>query len=73
MIAANNGRAAGNLAITQKVLDADEAARKQYLHTITEGSDGNCGGSYLCTAGTGEYFTYSGPAGLGTPNGIGAF
>jgi hypothetical protein len=47
--------------------------RKKYLHTISEGSDGNCGGSYLCTAGTGQYFTYSGPAGWGTPNGIGAF
>ena len=47
--------------------------RKKYLHAITEGSDGNCGGSYLCTAGTGQYFSYSGPAGWGTPNGIGAF
>jgi hypothetical protein len=47
--------------------------RKKYLHAITEGSDGDCGGSYLCTAGTGQYETYSGPAGWGTPNGIGAF
>lgn len=47
--------------------------RKRYLHAITEGSDGSCGGSYLCTAGTGQYGTYSGPAGWGTPNGIGAF
>jgi subtilase family serine protease len=47
--------------------------RNQYLHAITDGSDGSCGGSYLCTAGTGQYGTYSGPAGWGTPNGIGAF
>ena len=47
--------------------------RKKDLHYIREGSDGSCGGSYLCTAGTGEYGTYSGPAGWGTPNGIGAF
>ncbi len=47
--------------------------RKKYLHVIDEGSDGSCGGSYLCTAGTGQYGTYSGPTGWGTPNGIGAF
>lgn len=47
--------------------------RKKYLNAISEGSDGSCGGSYLCTAGTGQYGTYSGPAGWGTPNGIGAF
>jgi subtilase family serine protease len=47
--------------------------RSKYLHVISRGSDGNCGGSYLCTAGTGQYLTYSGPAGWGTPNGIGAF
>ena len=47
--------------------------RKKYLNVIREGSDGDCGGSYLCTAGTGQYGTYSGPTGWGTPNGIGAF
>ncbi|HLY01524.1 MAG TPA: S8 family serine peptidase [Candidatus Cybelea sp.] len=47
--------------------------RKHFLHAITEGSDGDCGGSYLCEAGTGRYGTYSGPAGWGTPDGIGAF
>ncbi|MGB8907797.1 MAG: S8 family serine peptidase [Candidatus Cybelea sp.] len=30
-------------------------------------------GSYLCTAGSDEFGTYSGPTGWGTPNGIGAF
>ena len=45
-----------------------------YSHTsslfdVTSGSNGSCGGSYLCTAGAG----YDGPTGLGTPNGTGAF
>jgi N-acetylneuraminic acid mutarotase len=39
------------------------------LNDITSGSDGSCGGSYLCTAGPG----YDGPSGLGTPNGVAAF
>jgi subtilase family serine protease len=50
--------------------------RKKYLHTITSGADlcpGSLVGSYLCTAGTGQYKTYSGPTGWGTPKGIGAF
>jgi subtilase family serine protease len=45
-----------------------------YSHTsslfdVTSGSNGSCGGSYLCTATTG----YDGPTGLGTPNGAGGF
>jgi subtilase family serine protease len=41
-----------------------------YTHTkglfdVTSGSNGSCGGSYLCTAVAG----YDGPTGLGTPNG----
>jgi subtilase family serine protease len=39
------------------------------LFDITSGSNGHCGGSYLCTAGTG----YDGPTGNGTPNGTSAF
>jgi subtilase family serine protease len=39
------------------------------LNDVTSGSNGSCGGSYLCTAGAG----YDGPTGLGTPNGTGAF
>ncbi|MDT4894157.1 MAG: hypothetical protein QOE97_3192 [Pseudonocardiales bacterium] len=39
------------------------------LHDITTGSNGSCGGSYLCTAKPG----YDGPTGLGTPNGTAAF
>ncbi|WP_153545786.1 S53 family peptidase [Streptomyces sp. RB17] len=39
------------------------------LNDVTSGSNGSCGGSYLCTAGPG----YDGPTGLGTPNGTSAF
>ena len=45
-----------------------------YSHTsslfdVTSGSNGSCGGSYLCTSVAG----YDGPSGLGTPNGTGGF
>ena len=45
-----------------------------YLHVsslfdVISGSNGSCGGTYLCTGKTG----YDGPTGLGTPNGTGAF
>ena len=39
------------------------------LYDVTSGSNGSCGGSYLCTAKAG----YDGPTGLGTPNGSTAF
>lgn len=39
------------------------------LHDVTTGSNGFCGGLYLCTSGPG----FDGPTGLGTPNGTGAF
>ncbi len=39
------------------------------LFDVTSGSNGSCGGSYLCTGEVG----YDGPTGLGTPNGTGAF
>ena len=39
------------------------------LNDVTSGSNGSCGGTDLCTAGTG----WDGPTGLGTPNGTGAF
>ncbi|MCU1657677.1 MAG: peptidase and in kexin sedolisin [Pseudonocardiales bacterium] len=39
------------------------------LFDVTSGSNGSCGGSYLCTGKPG----YDGPTGLGTPNGTGAF
>lgn len=39
------------------------------LNDVTNGSNGSCSPSYLCTAGAG----YDGPTGLGTPNGLAAF
>lgn len=39
------------------------------LFDVTSGSNGSCGGSYLCTAQAG----YDGPTGLGTPDGASAF
>ena len=39
------------------------------FHDVKTGSNGSCGGSYLCTAKKG----YDGPTGLGTPKGVGGF
>jgi subtilase family serine protease len=39
------------------------------LNDVSGGSNGTCGGSYLCAASAG----YDGPTGLGTPSGTGAF
>ncbi len=39
------------------------------FHDVKIGSNGSCGGSYLCTARKG----YDGPTGLGTPNGVSGF
>jgi subtilase family serine protease len=44
-------------------------AHASALFDVTSGSNGSCGGTYLCTAVTG----YDGPTGLGTPNGTGGF
>jgi hypothetical protein len=44
-------------------------AHASSLFDVTSGTNGSCGGTYFCTAGTG----FDGPAGLGTPNGTGAF
>jgi hypothetical protein len=48
-----------------------------HLHAVTSGQIANCPpslkGSYLCAAGTGQFKTYSGPTGWGTPNGIADF
>ncbi|MGE5186588.1 MAG: peptidase S8 [Acidobacteriota bacterium] len=48
---------------------SDPYAHTSALFDVTSGSNGTCGGSYLCTAGAG----YDGPTGLGTPNGTTAF
>lgn len=44
-------------------------AHTSALNDVTSGSNGSCGGTYLCTGTTG----YDGPSGLGTPNGTAAF
>jgi subtilase family serine protease len=44
-------------------------AHTSSLHDVTSGSNGSCGGSYLCTGVVG----YDGPTGNGTPNGTTAF
>ncbi|MFF0127899.1 S8 family serine peptidase [Streptomyces mirabilis] len=41
-------------------------ARPWAFNDITTGSNGSCGGSYLCTAVKG----YDGPTGIGTPHGV---
>ncbi len=48
---------------------SDPYSHTSALNDVTSGSNGTCGGSYLCTAGAG----YDGPTGLGTPNGTTAF
>lgn len=49
-----------------------KSQQKRDLYYIDSGSDGSCGGSYLCTAGTMQFGVYSGPSGWGTPHGVGA-
>ncbi|RPF39031.1 S53 family peptidase [Streptomyces sp. TLI_185] len=44
-------------------------AHTSALYDVTSGSNGSCGGSYLCTGTTG----YDGPSGLGVPDGSAAF
>ncbi len=50
---------------------------KKYLHTKISGTLNHCPsqytGTYICTAETKEYKTYSSPTGWGSPNGIKAF
>jgi hypothetical protein len=47
--------------------------RNKGLHKIATGNDGQCGGTYLCIAGTNQFGQYSGPGGWGTPKGTSAF
>ena len=51
------------------VTDGGPYSHTGALFDVTSGSNGNCGGSYLCTAQAG----YDGPTGLGTPDGTTAF
>ena len=48
---------------------ADPYAHTSPLFDVVSGSNGSCGGSYLCTGVVG----YDGPTGNGTPNGTSAF
>jgi len=58
---------AGNAAST---VDASYPySHRSALHDVISGTNGSCGGSYLCSAKTG----YDGPTGTGTPKGTGAF
>ncbi len=56
---------AGNAVTSGSAPYADPGA----LFDVTAGSNGSCGGTYLCTGTAG----YDGPTGLGTPDGTGAF
>jgi len=53
----------------QVAYGSDPYAHASALYDVISGSNGSCGGSYLCTAGVG----YDGPTGLGTPNGTTGF
>jgi hypothetical protein len=48
---------------------SDPYAHAASLNDVTAGSNGNCGGTYLCTGAVG----YDGPSGLGTPISTTAF
>ena len=61
-------------ALAGKANAGDTLASYPYAHAsslndITSGSNGSCGGTYLCTAVAG----YDGPTGLGTPNSTAGF
>jgi subtilase family serine protease len=49
-----------------------KSAQEKDIYYISQGTNGQCGGTYLCTAGTMQFGIYSGPTGWGTPHGIGA-
>ncbi|HLY03685.1 MAG TPA: S8 family serine peptidase [Candidatus Cybelea sp.] len=56
----------------KKLWTLSKADLKKDIYPVTSGSDGSCGGEYLCTAGTKQFGIYSGPTGWGTPHGVGA-
>ena len=63
---------AGMIGLAGNARDLDSAGHiytgSSGLADVVGGSNGSCGGSYLCTAVTG----YDGPTGLGSPRGTGA-
>jgi hypothetical protein len=65
---------AGLYALAENGASSDELGSYPYAHVtalndVVAGSNGSCGGTYLCTGAVG----YDGPTGLGTPNGADAF
>jgi subtilase family serine protease len=60
---------AGNAAAVTTTYGQSLYAVGASLFDIVSGSNGTCGGSYLCTGAS----RYDGPTGNGTPNGVGAF
>lgn len=50
---------------------------KKYMHSSITGTLNGCPsqftGTYICDGNTGQFKTYSGPSGWGSPNGVGAF
>jgi subtilase family serine protease len=60
---------AGVYAISGVVNLQTTYSRPNGFNDVTSGSNGSCGGTYLCTGVTG----YDGPTGLGTPNGTTSF
>jgi hypothetical protein len=60
---------AGVYAVSSSVVPLATTYSSSGLNDINSGSNGSCGGSYLCTAMPG----YDGPTGVGTPNGSTAF
>jgi hypothetical protein len=63
---------AAMIAMAGRAAVTDDAARvyatPKALWDVVGGSNGYCGGDYLCTAKRG----YDGPSGMGTPHGLGA-
>jgi len=60
---------AGNSLTSGLQLNDDPYSHPTALFDAVGGSNGSCGGSYLCTGVVG----YDGPTGLGSPNGVVAF
>ena len=60
---------AGNSVTSGLPMNSDPYSHLTSLFDETSGSNGGCGGSYLCTSVAG----YDGPTGLGSPNGTAAF
>ncbi len=48
------------------------AEQKKYLYRVGEGADGGSCHDYLCECGTKQFGRFCGPAGWGTPHGVGA-